>query len=290
MTAPATPAIFKDLLLEGIPLEERTYGVAGITTNVLEGGDGIPLVLLHGPGESSVNWRWVASDLVITHRVVAPDLPAHGETETGPTEPAEVVAWLGELIDRTCATPPIVVGHVIGGAIAARFAIEHSDRLRHLVLVDSLGLARFRPSPRFAVGFMGFVARPNERSYDRFMHQCSYDLDQLRDDVSDDWEPFARYNIALAQSPKAKEGGKLFRKVGVPRLPPDDLARIDVPTTLIWGRHDRALRLKIAEAASQRYGWPLHIIERSADDPIRDQPAAFLAALRTAIDRERTSG
>ena len=76
----------------------------------------------------------------------------------------------------------------------------------------------------------------------------------------------------------------------MPRLPPDDLARIDVPTTLIWGRHDRALRLKIAEAASQRYGWPLHIIERSADDPIRDQPAAVLAALRTAIDRERTSG
>jgi pimeloyl-ACP methyl ester carboxylesterase len=80
-----------------------------------------------------------------------------------------------------------------------------------------------------------------------------------------------------------KAGGRLFRKAGLPRIPPGDLGRITVPTTLIWGRHDRALRLRIAERASERHGWPLHVIDAAADDPARDQPAAFVRALRAAL-------
>jgi hypothetical protein len=44
--------------------------------------------------------------------------------------------------------------------------------------------------------------------------------------------------------------------------------------------------LRIAEAASARYGWPLHVIENCADDPPRDQPEAFLQALHTATERQ----
>lgn len=273
-------------LLEGVPLEERRLTAAGLPTAVLEGGHGPPLVLLHGPGESAVNWRWVAPDLVTTHHVVAPDLPAHGSTGTDPLSLDEegVLAWLDDVIERTCSEPPTVVGHVLGGAIAARFAARHSSRLRRLVLVDSLGLGRFRPSIRFALGFARFSARPNERSYERFMDQCAYDLDGLRRGMGDDWQPFAAYNIGLGRAESAKYGGKLFRKVGVPRLSSDDLDRISVPTTLIWGRGDRALKLKIAEKASARHGWPLFVIDGAADDPPRDQPEAFVRALRKALD------
>jgi pimeloyl-ACP methyl ester carboxylesterase len=56
-----------------------------------------------------------------------------------------------------------------------------------------------------------------------------------------------------------------------------------VPTTLIWGRHDRANRVRIAQRASARQGWPLHIIEMAADDPARDQPEAFLSAMQSAL-------
>jgi pimeloyl-ACP methyl ester carboxylesterase len=56
---------------------------------------------------------------------------------------------------------------------------------------------------------------------------------------------------------------------------------------LIWGRHDRAIRLKIAETASARYGWPLHVIENCADDPPRDEPLAFLDALDAVLDSRR---
>jgi pimeloyl-ACP methyl ester carboxylesterase len=274
-------------LLAGVPVAERRVDAAGVDTAVLEGGDGPPVVLLHGPGESAVNWRWTIPDLVTTHRVIAPDLPAHGSSGTGtadgPLDADRAVAWLGELLDRTCAEPAVVVGHVLGGAIAARHASRHPGRVRALVLVDSLGLARFRPSPRFALGFLRFTSRPSERSFERFMDQCAHDRRRLQQRMGDDWTAFVAYNLGLARSEKTKAAGQLFRRAGTPRIPSGELERIAVPTTLIWGRHDRALRLAIAERARDRYGWALHVIDAAADDPARDQPDAFLRALRTAV-------
>lgn len=275
-------------LLAGISVSERRVNAAGIPTAVLEGGDGPPVVLLHGPGESAVNWRWTIPDLLTTHRVVAPDLPAHGSSGSGdaPLDADRAVAWLGALIERTCPEPPAVVGHVLGGAVAARFAAQHGDRLRRLVLVDSLGLARFRPSVRFALGFLGFTARPSERTFERFMHQCAFDLDQLREEMGDDWTSFVAYNLGLARSEGGRDAARLFRRVGLPRIPSRELAAIRVPTTLIWGRQDRALRLGRAQKTSARYGWPLRVIDGAADDPARDQPEVFLRNLRGALSGE----
>jgi pimeloyl-ACP methyl ester carboxylesterase len=67
-------------------------------------------------------------------------------------------------------------------------------------------------------------------------------------------------------------------------IPPAATSRIAVPTTVLWGRHDGGGRLNVAEAASTRYGWPLHVIENARDDPAIEQPEAFLEALRTALD------
>ena len=277
----------REQLLSGIAVSERRLTLAGVSTAVLEGGDGPPIVLLHGPGEFAAKWMRVTPELVKTHRVVAPDLPGHGASDVngGHLDADRMAAWLGELIERTCPSRPALVGHVLGGAIAARFAIDHPDRLRVLVLVDSLGLGRFRPSPRFALGLIGFQARPTERTYNRFMRQCSFDLDGLREQMGEGWEPFVAYNLELARRPGAKAVGRMLRELGLPRIPPAELARIAVPTALIWGRQDRASRLRIAEAASARYGWPLHVIENCADDPPRDQPEAFLQALHTATER-----
>jgi pimeloyl-ACP methyl ester carboxylesterase len=274
----------REQLLAGIPVTERRLTLAGVSTAVLEGGDGPPVVLLHGPGEFAAKWMRVIPELVKTHRVVAPDLPGHGASDVngGRMDADRMAAWLGELIERTCSSAPTLVGHVLGGAIAARFAVDHGDRLDRLVLVDTLGLGRFRPAPRFALGLVAFQARPTERTYDRFMRQCSFDLDGLREQMGERWAPFVSYNLELARAPGAKAGGRLLRELGLPRIPAQDLARIAVPTTLIWGRHDRATRLRIAEAASARYGWSLQVIDDCADDPPRDQPEAFLEALRTA--------
>lgn len=275
----------RERLLAGLPVEERRLEPAGISTAVLEGGNGPPMVLLHGPGESAAKWLRVIPDLTTTHRVIAPDLPAHGSSEAPDDHPDvdRMLTWLDELIEMTSSSPPVLVGQVIGGAIAARFAIERPARLSGLVLVDSLGLAPFRPAPRFALTMAGFLARPSERSYERFMRQCSFDLNALREEMGERWEPFVAYNVERTRAPGAKTGRRILREVGLPAIPNEQLARISVPTTLIWGRQDRALPVRIAEAASRRHGWPLYVIERCADDPPRDQPQAFLRTLRTAL-------
>ena len=95
----------------------------------------------------------VIPGLVATHRVIAPDLPGHGASEVadGPLDAERVLAWLGELIERTCTSPPALVGQMLGGAIAARFASDRGDRLSRLVLVDTLGLSAFQPAPEFGL-------------------------------------------------------------------------------------------------------------------------------------------
>ncbi|MGH2814566.1 MAG: alpha/beta fold hydrolase, partial [Actinomycetota bacterium] len=75
---------------------------------------------------------------------------------------------------------------------------------------------------------------------------------------------------------------RMLRELGTKVIPPGELERIAVPTTLIWGRHDRVMRLRIAEAASARYGWPLRVIE-GAGHFAAEQPEAFQEALRAAL-------
>jgi pimeloyl-ACP methyl ester carboxylesterase len=269
---------------------ERRLELAGISTAVVEGGDGPPIVALHGPGEFAPRWRRVIPALVETHRVVIPDLPGHGASEAGAVDltEARVIRWLRELVERTCSEPPTLVGHILGGAIAARFAVEHGDMLERLVLVDSLGLAPFRPSIRFALGMLGFLMRPKEGTYHRFMAHCEYDRDALAREMGEEWDAVRDYALELARDSDAKAAVRaLMTGVGVPPIPSENLAGIGAPTSLIWGRHDRALRLSIAEAASERYGWPLHVIEDTADDAPMERPGAFVQALRRSLNAGR---
>src|SRR4029453_16040427 len=172
----------RERLLAELPVTERRLQLAGISSAVLEGGEGPPVVLLHGPGEFAALWGRVIPDLVSPHRVIAPDLPGHGATglPDGPLDHERVRSWLCELIERTCASPPALVGHLLGGAIAARFASERRDQLSRLVLVDSFGLSWNRTSPRFALPLLAYIARPTEHTRDRFLAQCFVDFDGLR--------------------------------------------------------------------------------------------------------------
>jgi pimeloyl-ACP methyl ester carboxylesterase len=277
----------RERVLAGIPVAERRLDLAGVSTAVLEGGEGPPIVLLHEQGAFAASWMRVIPDLVATHRVVAPDLPGHGASEVtdGQLDAERVLAWLGGLIERTCPSPPVLVGHMAGGAIAARFAVAQSDELDRLVLVDTFGLGKFRPAPRFALALLPYIARPSERTYDGLMRHCTVDFDGIRKGLGERWEPYQNYALERARTPSVKVALRvMMREIAVPPIPPEDLSRITAPTSLIWGRHDPAMRLRIAEAASARYGWPLHIIEQAGDDPPLEQPRAFLRALRAVIE------
>jgi pimeloyl-ACP methyl ester carboxylesterase len=272
-------------LLAGAPVTERRLDLAGVSTAVLQGGDGPPVVLLHGQGGWSGMWLPVIADLVNTHRVVAPDLPGLGASEVpdGPPDAARVLAWLGDLIERTCPEPPALVGASLGASIAARFAIAHPDRLSRLVLVSAGSLARFRPAPGVVLAMIRFIVRPSERTHHGFLRQVAVDPARVRALMGERWTASQAYNLDRARTPSVRAANRrLLRELGTKTISPQELARIAVPTALIWGRHDRVMRLRIAEQASTRYGWPLHVIEDAGHFSV-EQPDAFQKALRAAL-------
>jgi pimeloyl-ACP methyl ester carboxylesterase len=268
-------------LLAGTGIGEREVDAAGIKTALLECGTGDPIVLLHGPGEFAASWVPVIRGLAETRRVIAPDLPGHGESAVGVDLDARgVLDWLAGVIEATCAVAPAIVGRVVGGAIATRFAIEHGDRVDQLILVDTLGLAPFAPAPQFGEALHAYFANPDEGTYEGLMRQCAYDVDSLRHRLGEQWSAFAAYAIDRARTPGMLEAaGALMAQFGMAEIPEADLARIAVPVTLVWGRHDLATPLSVAETASRAFGWPLHVIDGAADDPAIEQPEAFLDAM-----------
>jgi pimeloyl-ACP methyl ester carboxylesterase len=268
-------------LLAGVAVRERRLDPAGIPTSVLVGGEGSPLLLLHGPGGSAVHFAWALPGLVAAHHVIVPDLPGHGVAGAAdPPDAGRVLRWLDELITATCASPPALVGCALGGAIAARYAADHGDRISRLVLVDSLGLTPFAPAPEFGQALGAFIAQPTDTTHDALWAHCARDLDRLRDRLAKQWDTFRALNVERARRPETQAMlGRMMEDFGEPAIAPEDLDRIHVPTALIWGRDDRATPLAIAEAAGARHGWPLYVIEDSADDPPIEQPDAFVRAL-----------
>lgn len=280
---PRSAAALRERLLAGAPVRERKIEAAGIPTAVAEGGTGEPLLLLHGPGEHLLKWVEVLPELTRTHRVIAPDLPGHGATPVPPGAPTmeRVLAWLGGVIDATCPTPPTIVGHVLGGAIALRYAARHGDRVRGLVLVDTLGLAPFQPAPEFGAALGAYLAAPDETTLDGLMRYCTYDFDRLRARAGEVWSMLAAYQLELLREPGRLETlDELMAQFGFSPVSDEALAKIRVPVRLVWGRHDLATSVTVAEAASARYGWPLRVIEDCADDPALEQPERFVDAVR----------
>ena len=274
-------------LLAALPVREERLEIGGVWTAVLEGGDGPPLVLLHGPAGNATHWMGVIPALTANHRVIVPDLPGHGASlaSASALTADQVLAWLRELIWRTCGSPPVLVGQTLGGAIAARFAISYMGRVSGLVLIDTFGLAPFQLPPDFAQALTRFLSRPDPHTHEALWRHCAFDLDALRKRMAVSWKPFETYNVERARDPAVQAAvSALVQEFGA-AIPAHDLERIGVPTTLIWGRHDHATPLAVAEAAGRRYGWPLDVIENASDDPPVEQPEAVLRSLRLALRR-----
>ena len=122
----------------------RLPGADGVTLRAAVGGEGPPVVLLHGFPQTHLMWRHVAPALAATHTVVCPDLRGYGDSDkpaaTSPdtyskrTMGRDVVAAVESLgFDRFA-----VVGHDRGALVALRTALDHPDRVTHLATLDVL--------------------------------------------------------------------------------------------------------------------------------------------------------
>jgi len=116
---------------------------SGATIKVVTGGDGPPLLLLHGAPFTHIAWRLVAPDLAKRYTLVAPDLRGYGDSSKPPDgeshanyskrnmalDAVEVMKHFG--FDRFP-----VVGHDRGGRVAHRMALDHPDKVMKIAVLD----------------------------------------------------------------------------------------------------------------------------------------------------------
>ncbi len=125
------------------PHTAEALEAAGLTWRALRAGAGdTTVVLIHGYGEHLLGWRGVVDPLAARYRVVAFDLPGFGASDK-PAGPYTLEAMTGRVagfVERWTDAPRIVVGHSMGGAIAAHLALERPDLVSALVLIAPVGL------------------------------------------------------------------------------------------------------------------------------------------------------
>ena len=123
-------------------IEQHRVGVEGVPISYVGAGEGPPLVLLHGAGDNSLDWRWVMPALARTHRVYAPDLPGSPDSARPAADysPAFFGRFVAGFLDALGIEHAAIVGNLLGGLIALRVALSEPARLTALVLVDSASL------------------------------------------------------------------------------------------------------------------------------------------------------
>ncbi|MBI5169753.1 MAG: alpha/beta hydrolase [Candidatus Eisenbacteria bacterium] len=115
-------------------------------------GRGPTVVLVHGLGSRATHWLGVARDLARDHRVVLAELPGHGLASM----PAQLALEDAALsLDRQIAEygdePVVLVGHSVGGLVAAAEALRSPSRVRALVLVETALRPQLGPADREAL-------------------------------------------------------------------------------------------------------------------------------------------
>jgi 2-hydroxymuconate-semialdehyde hydrolase len=270
-------------LLAGLPLTERRHDVNGLATTVLEGGAGPPLVLLHGGIEcGGAYWAPVVPQLAERHRIVVPDVPGLGESEPAGEVEAAFDDWFSELLRATCDEAPTVLAHSLGGALAARFALQRGG-LTQLLLYGSPGIGPYRLPLGLIVTALRFDLRPTLRNQERFEQWAFHDVHRTKLQDPDWFRAFDDYCVSRASVPHVKRTMRRLIRTQTKQIPESELRRIGVPTSILWGRHDRMVSLRLAEDASSALGWPLHVIEDAGHVPHLERSDRFVQALSKAL-------
>jgi 2-hydroxymuconate-semialdehyde hydrolase len=95
------------------------------------------------------------------------------------------------------------------------------------------------------------------------------------------------YTCSRALVPHVKRTMRQLIASCIKRIADPELGRIAIPTTLLWGSHDRFVPLGLAESAAARLGWPLQVVDASGHVPHIERPDAFLDTLTTATAPRR---
>jgi len=206
--------------------------------------DAPTIVMVHGFTGMKENFYPVARALGGRYRLVIPDLPGWGESERLPRENYGFLAQserLAAFIRHVSPNKPIVlVGHSMGGGVAALTAAGYPQLVSHVALLDAAGV-RFRDN-RFGeqvlAGQNPFAVH-DRASLDRYLSTVYFDKDKI---PSIPWPADQAY-IARRVRDAAFEQRVLDAIGRGPErfLPGDEAARIAQPTLLLWCRNDAVI-------------------------------------------------
>ncbi|GAC1344588.1 MAG: alpha/beta hydrolase [Ktedonobacteraceae bacterium] len=216
---------------------ERTITVQGIATHVFEAGPPAapPLLYLHGTNLGNL-WLDYHTALSQNFHVFAPDTPGFGLTERPDwmRDMSDYILFFRDLLDELGLAQPRVVGHSLGGWMAAEMAVWYPERIKKLVLANAAGI-RVKGTP---IGDL-FAMNPQEvisACFDDFAAA----MPLMPPEVNVDYL-FTQYRqfttlASLAWNPNYDP--KLARR----------LAYVKTPTLVIWGRNDRLIPVAYADA------------------------------------------
>ena len=120
-------------------------------------GEGEPLMLLHGVGMQLASWGPQIATFSSTHRVIAVDLPGHGQSDPLPVGSCleDYVNWLHCVVQNLALAPVNLAGHSMGALIASGFAVSYPKLVRRVAMLN--GVYRRSDTARAAV-----IARADE--------------------------------------------------------------------------------------------------------------------------------
>ncbi len=250
--------------------------VNGVRINVLDEGDGHPLVLLHGLGGCWRDWEPQLDHWRDRYRVVVVEHRGHGRSER--TSGAVSTGLLAADVAAVCRDLDIdhawVVGLSMGGMIAQRLALAEPDLVEALVLCDTgthLGerasaWLRVEAARVQAEGFpdaRGELAGSTIWSRWTLAHQPEVARTNIREAQATDPDCWARAARAVADHDTR-----------------DEIGRIACPSLVVWGDEDTGLPPQLARPLAEGLGGaPVVVLPDAGHVCNLEQPAAFERAV-----------
>ena len=275
------------------PAMTRQLSVDGRDVGVVDsGGDGPPLLWIHGLGGIWQNWLLNLPAFVDTHRCVAVDLPGFGMSEK--LDDCSIPGF-ARTVDAVCdqlgIEEPVVIGNSMGGFVGAELAVSFPTRISKLVLVAAAGLStEYLSREPLLVGaraFMVLTARAGLRGdgmvkRKRLRRIALQAVVRYPEKLS---VPLATELVGGANAPGFVDSFEALMSYSFR----DKLERIEVPTLIVWGRNDMLVPVSDAEAYEHLIGDNAHsvIFEDTGHLPMLERPSRFNALLRSFMAGER---
>jgi pimeloyl-ACP methyl ester carboxylesterase len=278
--------------LAGVEVEHHGADVAGLRTHwVTAGPPGAPVaVLLHGSGGSAALWYPVLEVIASRRRVVAVDMPGHGESTVpswrSPDAMERMLEWLAEFLRRF--ESPLLIGHSLGGYMALLHFARNRPALPGMVLVDSAGIGPRPPGFVMATrhpvlgALLGLAAgqRPTRRRMEQTVRRLSVDPYRIPHG-----QTALEYALLTARRPGAgRFQFEIYRSVAMHEAEPayrvwGRLHEISCPALLVWGERDYFPVRYARQAANEMAAARLEILPNTAHLSYLEDPAAFNRAL-----------